>query len=181
MPQQFPNRPRPTTRRAPVAKATGPLMPVFDDQGILIGLADPKNVHPIAHTRAAPQGDMDIHGDRAPAPAPTPEELAKAVAGASFARGYNPDAVIKGAGQATDPFDRLLEALDPTHAAKVKNAVAAIALQLAGRRPIGTARAVTVAKAAAVQAASNELRRQTVTPGDVHAELARRIARGGRR
>lgn len=166
----------------PVRKAKDdPPVPVFDENGVLIGICDPddvlqiqKPVNPAAKVKA------NIAAGGSPAADPTvaaaAQDIAKALDGATVAR---PSSVLlksAGAGYAnryTALLKSLEDAHDLSHLAKLKSAVTFAATRLSVAHGIPAGEAIKLAKAIAVDTADASPRRKSTR--DSFAALKKRV------
>ena len=163
---------------------------VYDETGKLVGTVDQADISPIASASAPGGSDTQIAANtkraastagvpgQEPAPgSPEVEAVTKALAGAKFTTDASGStfAVLKGASDLDDQFERLLKSVDRATAGRLQDAVAAVALRMVSARRVSSQSAVRLAKRAAVEAGFAAARAESRTDGDVIAAIGHRI------
>jgi hypothetical protein len=177
-------------------------MPVYDANGRLVGTVDPAALNALAPLPGSAQDDgveqaaQRVVGKLGPTTigqdgqstgarpgvdhdAGELEEITKALGSARFNTTFARDglvAVAKASGNG-DPFDVVLKHVDSVTAGRLTDAVALVALRLATRHNLSVARAVNIAKQAAVKIANTRAKATPRSDTDVIRELARRLAK----
>lgn len=152
------------------AAAKASMVPVYDQDGTLIGLVDQKNLTPVA----APAGNVQAQAKKVqaqPAPAPAPaaavsgdqaaEAVTKAVSGATFRDDGASTRFAKAAGSTNDRWDALLKSIgsDSRNGVELQRAVAVSALRFQADG-MSTSNAVALSKRLGCDLASAEQARQ---------------------